>query len=136
MNIVELRKQIMVAKKEKNLNRAKVLSAILDQAQKIAKADKNREVEDKDIVAGAKAEVKMATQSKEAKAPYLEETFDIALEFLPKQMSEREILVTIEAIIADMDKPNLGLVMKELKNFGDTLDMKVANKIIKENNLI
>lgn len=74
----------------------------------------------------------MAEQSKAAGAPYSELVFQLGASFLPKQMTERELRVTIEAIVSDLDKPNMGAIMKELKTFGDSVDMKAANVIIKE----
>lgn len=132
MTIVEIRKAIMLAKKDGNKEKAMVLTSFLEQAQKIAKADKNREVTDKDLIDGVKREIKMAEQSKAAGAPYSQMVFDLGNEMLPKQMSERELRTTIEAIVGDMDKPNMGMIMKELKTFGDAVDMKMANVIIKE----
>ena len=87
---------------------------------------------DQDLVAGVKREIKMAEQSKAAGAPYSELVFQLGASFLPKQMTERELRVTIEAIASDLDKPNMGAIMKELKTFGDSVDMKAANVIIKE----
>ena len=132
MNISEIRKAVMVAKKDGNKEKALVLTSFLENAQKIAKADGNREVTDKDLIDGVKREIKMAEQSKAAGAPFSQMVFDLGNEMLPKQMSERELRVTIESIIGDMEKPNMGLIMKELKTFGDSVDMKMANVIIKE----
>lgn len=132
MTLVEIRKAIMIAKKEGNKDKALVLTSFLENALKIAKADKNREVNDKDLIDGVKREIKMAEQSKAAGAPFSELVFELGNEMLPKQMSERELRVTIEAIVRDMEKPNMGMIMKELKTFGDSVDMKMANVIIKE----
>lgn len=132
MTIVEIRKAIMIAKKDGNKEKAMVLTSFLENAQKIAKADKNREVNDKDLIDGVKREIKMAEQSKAAGAPFSKMVFELGNEMLPKQMSERELRVTIESIVGDIEKPNMGLIMKELKTFGDTVDMKMANVIIKE----
>ena len=132
MTLVEIRKAIMIAKKEGNKDKALVLTSFLENALKIAKADKNREVNDKDLIDGVKREIKMAEQSKAAGAPYSELVFQLGASFLPKQMTERELRVTIEAIASDLDKPNMGAIMKELKTFGDSVDMKAANVIIKE----
>lgn len=132
MTLVEIRKAIMIAKKEGNKDKALVLTSFLENALKIAKADKNREVNDKDLIDGVKREIKMAEQSKAAGAPFSKLVFELGNDMLPKQMSERELRVTIEAIVGDIEKPNMGMIMKELKTFGDTIDMKMANIIIKE----
>ena len=132
VTIPEIRKEILNAKREGNKEKSLILTTFLENAQKIAKEDKNREMTDQDLVAGVKREIKMAEQSKAAGAPYSELVFQLGASFLPKQMTERELRVTIEAIVSDLDKPNMGAIMKELKTFGDSVDMKVANVIIKE----
>ncbi len=132
VTIPEIRKEILNAKREGNKEKSLILTTFLENAQKIAKEDKNREMTDQDLVAGVKREIKMAEQSKAAGAPYSELVFQLGASFLPKQMTERELRVTIEAIASDLDKPNMGAIMKELKTFGDSVDMKAANVIIKE----
>ena len=132
VTIPEIRKEILNAKREGDKEKSLILTTFLENAQKIAKEDKNREMTDQDLVAGVKREIKMAEQSKAAGAPYSELVFQLGASFLPKQMTERELRVTIEAIVSDLDKPNMGAIMKELKTFGDYVDMKAANVIIKE----
>ncbi len=132
VTIPEIRKEILNAKREGNKEKSLILTTFLENAQKIAKEDKNREMTDQDLVAGVKREIKMAEQSKAAGAPYSELVFQLGASFLPKQMTERELRVTIEAIVSDLDKPNMGAIMKELKTFGDSVDMKAANVIIKD----
>lgn len=131
MTINELRKDILNSKKSKDIKRTQVLLAILDNAQKIAKADKNREANEIDIVAGAKAELKMANQSKDSGAPYNDLTFEIVESFLPKQMSDRELDTTIQSIIDSLENPSIGLIMKELKTYGDSINMNKASTLIK-----
>ena len=132
VTIPEIRKEILNAKREGNKEKSLILTTFLENAQKIEKEDKNREMTDQDLVAGVKREIKMAEQSKAAGAPYFELVFQLGASFLPKQMTERELRVTIEAIVSDLDKPNMGAIMKELKTFGDSVDMKAANVIIKD----
>lgn len=132
VTIPEIRKEILNAKREGNKEKSLILTTFLENAQKIAKEDKNREMTDQDLVAGVKREIKMAEQSKAAGAPYSELVFQLGASFLPKQMTERELRVIIEAIVSDLDKPNMGAIMKELKTFGDSVDMKAANVIIKD----
>ena len=132
VTIPEIRKEILNAKREGDKEKSLILTTFLENAQKIAKEDKNREMTDQDLVAGVKREIKMAEQSKAAGAPYSELVFQLGASFLPKQMTERELRVTIEAIVSDLDKPNMGAIMKELKTFDDSVDMKAANVIIKE----
>jgi uncharacterized protein YqeY len=135
MTIQELRQMMMKAKKN-DPEIAKVLTAILAQTQLIAKNDGNREVTSKDIISAVKKEVKMTQQSKEAGAPYSEITFKVAEYFLPKKMNKIETEITIETIITRLknegNKPNIGMIMKELNNnYKDMIDKKLASVIIK-----
>jgi len=135
MTITELRKELMLSKKN-NKEKSKVLSEILSKALLIAKEDKNREVQDNDIVAAAKKEIKMAKQSKDSGAPYSEMTFIVCKSFLPKMMTEDEIRSSVETKIdqlSDKSMKMMGNVMKELsKEYGDMLDKGIASKIVKE----
>jgi N12 class adenine-specific DNA methylase len=47
-------------------------------------------------------------------------------------LNSKQIRVTYKGVVSDLDKPNMGAIMKELKTFGDSVDMKAANVIIKE----
>jgi uncharacterized protein YqeY len=53
---------------------------------------------------------------------------------MPKKMSEEEIRVFIKDLISKFDvKPNIGMIMKEIKSNADlNMDMAIASKIIKE----
>ena len=132
MDINLLRKKMMKAKKD-NPEKGKVLSAFLSQAQLIAKNDGNREVSEEDIIKAVKKEVKMAEQAKASGAPYSEWTFVLSKEFLPKTMSEYETELAVEMAISTLKQVNIGKVMQLLnKEYGDTLDKKLASNIIKE----
>jgi uncharacterized protein YqeY len=134
MNIKELRKTMMLAKKN-DPAKAGVLSMLLDTAQKIAKADGNREAEEKDVLAAAKRELKMASQSKEAGLE-IGDTIAILEEFLPQTMSPEETRAIVESIIAELPDRSpkaMGMVMGKLKKeFGDQLDMGIASRLVKE----
>ena len=136
MEVKELRADLMKSKRD-NPERAKVLGAILNTALLIAKEDKNREVSSEDIISAAKKEIKMAQQSKDAGAPYSENTFIVAAEFLPQVMNEEELKNTILNIIKNLGQeytPKLiGVVMKDLSiNFNGKYDGKMASNILKE----
>lgn len=135
MNIKELRMTMMKTKKT-DPDRSKVLQAVLSSAQMIAKNDGNRETTDKDIVAAAKKEIKMAQQSKDSGAPFNQMTFEVCDEFLPKTMSEDETRNVIELIVGELPERSMkmmGKVMGSLKaNYGDSIDGGLASKIVKE----
>lgn len=134
MNIQELRKTMMLAKKT-DMEKSKILSMLLDAAQKMAKADGNREVEEKDILAAAKRELKMARQSQEAGID-IGNAIEILEVFLPKTKSPEETRTIIEAMVATLPEKNpklMGMVMGNLKKeYGDQLDMSIASQLVKE----
>jgi uncharacterized protein YqeY len=135
MDLKSLRKEMMLSKKT-DVEKSKVLQAILGTAQLIAKEDGNRETTSEDIVQAAKKEAKIAQQSKDSGAPYSERTFEITASFLPKMLSEEELSLHIKKIIEEKSidsMKGMGTVMGTLKKeFKDTFDGKMANTIIRK----
>ncbi len=125
---------MMLAKKTDS-EKSTVLAMLLDAAQKLAKADKNREVEEKDILAAAKRELKMAHQSKDAGID-VGNTIAILEVFIPKTMSPEETKAIVEALVAALPEKNpqlMGKVMGSLKKeYGEQIDMGIASKMVKE----
>lgn len=134
MNVKELRKTMMLAKKT-DMEKSTILAMLLDTAQKLAKTDGNREVEEKDILAAAKRELKMAHQSQEAGID-IGKTIEILEGFIPKTKSAEETRTIVEALIAELPEKNpklMGMVMGNLKKeYGDQIDMGIASQIVKE----
>ena len=128
MNIVELKKMMIKAKKEDKV-KANALMMLVDNAQKIAK-EKNEEVSEKHIKEAAKKLAKMAKESIEAGIEEARKELEIYQEFLPKMLGEEETKKVIEDIINEIGNKNIGEIMKRLKQRGD-VDMALANKIIK-----
>ncbi|MEN8199735.1 MAG: GatB/YqeY domain-containing protein [Thermodesulfobacteriota bacterium] len=134
MNIKELRKTMMLAKKT-DPEKSTILAMLLDATQKIAKGDGNREANEKDLLAAAKRELKMANQSKEAGID-IGNTIEILEVFIPKTKGAEETKAIIEAIVAELPEKNpklMGQVMGRLKKeYGDELDMGMASQMVKE----
>lgn len=130
MTIQELRNAIFVAKKMNAPKNASVLTMILDVAQKIAKADGDRNVTHIDIEGAAKRLHKQGMQSKEAGMD-VDNELKVLETFLPKRMSEDETRVAVEESISK-GASNLGMVMNKLKQDYNGVDMKVASQIAKE----
>jgi uncharacterized protein YqeY len=60
-----------------------------------------------------------------------ENEIKIVEEYLPKQMTEEEVTDLIEKIIADLDSPNMGGVMKELSpQIKGKFDGKKASQLV------
>lgn len=134
MNIKELRKTMMLAKKT-DMEKSTILAMLLDAAQKLAKADGNREVEEKDILAAAKRELKMAHQSQDAGID-VGNAIEILEAFLPKTKSPEEtrtIVADLVAALPEKDPKLMGMVMGSLKKeYGDQIDMGIASQMVKE----
>ncbi len=134
MNVKELRKTMMLSKKT-DMEKSTILAMLLDAAQKLAKTDGNREVEEKDILAAAKRELKMAHQSQEAGID-IGNSIEILEVFLPKTKSPEETKAIVEALVATLPEKNpklMGMVMGNLKKeYGDQIDMGIASQMVKE----
>lgn len=136
MTIKEIKKNILTTKKD-NKELSKAYAAILNQIEKQTIGVENPETDEKKLVLKAiKTELKELTQSKEANAPYSEVTFELVTslfkELSPKLMSEREIEVSVDNIIIDLQNPNMGQIMGRMKQeYGDKLDMKILSTIVK-----
>ena len=128
MNILELKKMMMKAKKE-DKTKANALMMLVDTAQKIAK-EKSEEVNEKHIIEAAKKLAKMAKESIEAGIEEASKELKVYEEFLPKMLNEEETKKIIKNIIEEIGEKNIGEIMKRLKARGD-IDMSLANKIIK-----
>lgn len=129
MDVTSLRKKMFLSKKE-NQNKARVYSAILSTALLIAKEDHNREVNELDIQNAAKKENKIAQQAKDSGAPYLEETFEICEEFLPKTLSKEKTTEIINDILKSQFGMIMGMVSKH--ELSKNIDKKLASEILKE----
>ena len=134
MNIKELRKAMMLAKKT-DPEKSTVLAMLLDATQKIAKSDGNREANEKDLLVAAKRELKMAHQSIDAGID-VGNTVEILQVFIPETKSAEETKVIVDALIAELPEKNpklMGKVMGSLKKeYGDTMDMGIASQMVKE----
>lgn len=134
MDIKKLRKTMMLAKKT-DPEKSTILAMLLDATQKIAKSDGNREANEKDLLAAAKRELKMAHQSIEAGID-VGKTVEILQVFIPETKSAEETKTIVDALIAELPEKNpklMGKVMGSLKKeYGDSMDMGIASQMVKE----
>lgn len=133
MNIKELRKTMMLAKKS-DPEKSTVLAMLLDATQKIAKSDGNREANEKDLLAAAKRELKMAQQSIDAGID-VGNTVSILEVFIPATKGPEETQTIVDALVAELPEKNpklMGQVMGKLKKeYGDAMDMGIASQMVK-----
>lgn len=124
----------MLAKKN-DPEKSTILAMLLDATQKLAKSDGNREANEKDLLAAAKRELKMAQQSIDAGID-VGNTVAILQVFIPETKSPEETKAIVDALIAELPekKPQLmGKIMGSMKKeYGDALDMGIASQMVKE----
>ncbi len=123
----------MLAKKT-DPEKSKVLAMLLDATQKIAKNDGNREANEKDLLAAAKRELKMAHQSIDAGID-MGNTVQILETFIPATKSPEETQAIVDKAVATLPEKNpkmMGMVMGTLKKeYGEELDMGIASQMVK-----
>ncbi|RUM40938.1 MAG: hypothetical protein DSY80_09535 [Desulfocapsa sp.] len=133
MNIKELRKQMMLAKKT-DKKKSTILAMLLDAALKIAKNDGNREADEKDVLAAAKRELKMAHQSIDAGID-VGNAVEILDAFIPQTLSPKETQSIVDGLVAKLPEKNpklMGMLMGTLKKeYGDKLNMGIASQMVK-----
>ena len=144
----KLKDELISSMKEKNQLRVSTLRMIsasikdLEISKRINK--QSEDVSDNDIIGIL---VKMVKQRKESAETYKQgnrddlykkeiEEIKIIEEFLPKQLSEDEVIKIIEDLISQnniSDISGMGLIMSELKKkYLGQLDLGLASKIIKD----
>lgn len=125
---------MMLAKKT-DPEKSTILAMLLDATQKIAKADGNREANEKDLLAAAKRELKMANQSIDAGID-VGNTVAILEVFIPKTKSPEETKSIVDGLVAALPEKNpklMGQVMGRLKKeYGDELNMGIASQMVKD----
>ena len=144
----KLKDELILSMKEKNQLRVSTLRMInasikdLEISQRINK--QTEDASDNDIIGIL---VKMVKQRKESAETYKQgnrddlykkeiEEIKIIEEFLPKQLSEDEVIKIIEDLILKnniSDISGMGLIMSELKKkYSGQLDLGLASQIIKD----
>ena len=144
----KLKDELIIAMKDKNQLRVSTLRMVNASIKdlEISQRTNNQTVEisDDDII---DILVKMVKQRKEAADTYKQGNRDdlskkeldeikIIEEFLPKQLSEDEVIRIIEALISEnniSDISGMGFLMSEIKKkYSGQLDLGLASKIIKD----
>ena len=144
----KLKDELIIAMKDKNQLRVSTLRMVNASIKdlEISQRTNNQtdEISDNDII---DILVKMVKQRKEAANTYKQGNRDdlskkeldeikIIEEFLPKQLSEDEVIKIIEGLISEnniSDISGMGLLMSEIKKkYSGQLDLGLASKIIKD----
>ena len=144
----DIKSILIIAMKDKNQLRVSTLRMVNASIKdlEISQRTNNQtdEISDNDII---DILVKMVKQRKEAADTYKQGNRDdlskkeldeikIIEEFLPKQLSEDEVIKIIEGLISEnniSDISGMGLLMSEIKKkYSGQLDLGLASKIIKD----
>ena len=144
----KLKDELIIAMKDKNQLRVSTLRMVNASIKdlEISQRTNNQtdEISDNDII---DILVKMVKQRKEAADTYKQGNRDdlskkeldeikIIEDFLPKQLSEDEVIKIIEGLISEnnvSDISGMGLLMSEIKKkYSGQLDLGLASKIIKD----
>ena len=126
---IHLRKIKKEEKEEIDYIKQSVLGLIVDKINKLAKADNSNEY-DKYTQQAIKSELKQTRDSLKQGVD-CQKQVDILEALLPPMLSEKEMTDIILTIISKYEKPNIGMIMKDLKSI-ENIDMKIASKLVKE----
>ena len=138
MLIDTIKKENMLALKNKDENKRAVLSVIINKymiAGYEAKA-KGKELSDDDLLKIISKQVKELEEekdsyvkaSREDSVKKIEEQINVISSYLPKLLSEEEI----KSIILSLEDKSIPSVMKYFKtNYANKVDMGVVNKVLK-----
>lgn len=133
-----LKKENMLALKEKNNNKRAVLSVLINkiQLEGVEKKAKGLELEDSDVIRVIQKTVKELQDEKKSyedanrleTAANIQAQIDYISVFLPKMMDEDEI----RAVILGLEDKSMPSVMKHFKqNYAGKCDMGLVNKVLK-----
>ncbi|EQC43908.1 GatB/YqeY domain-containing protein [Bacteriovorax sp. Seq25_V] len=128
-------KEIITAMKAKDKIRLNVLRYL--KKLFIENDTAKKPVPEMDIVISHAKKIKDSISLYPAGSPQaleLQEEVIVMEEFLPKQLSEEEVIAMINEIKASQEKPNMGSVMKELSaRTKGQFDGKKATELVKAN---
>jgi len=138
MLIDELKKQNMLALKEKDTSKRAVLSVVINKYMTLgyeAKAN-NKELTDADLVSILNKTLKELEEEKAGflslnrsdKIADIDYQMNVVKSYLPKMLSEEEI----KNIILSLDDKSIPSVMKHFKmNYNGKCDMGLVNKVLR-----
>ena len=134
--ISDIRTASVEARKNRS-EQASLLVTLLSEATMVGK-NANRETTDDEAIAVIKKFIKtnsdtMSVITDELVHQSLEAEIKVLEQFLPKQLTREELCEVIEEIVASLEKPNMGSIMKLLKDgYGGTYDGGMASKLVKD----
>lgn len=116
-------------KSSEDIKKQKLIGLIIDKTVKAAKKNKDENIP-KYIFEAIKSEYKQQLDSLNSGVDCQFEV-NFLKKQLPKKLPKEETKKVIEKLISELDNPNMGMVMKELKKVSG-IDMKIAATMVKE----
>ena len=133
-NINGLKKEMLLAKKRNDKEKANILMMLLDYTQKIAK-ELNEEPNNEHLKQAIKKYLKIIEDQEKngIKTNEKEIILKIKKEIFPRQFTEIELTHIITEFKFDNSTAKPGQILGWLrKQFGDRVDMKLASKIVNQ----
>jgi len=133
-NINDLKKEMLLAKKRNDKEKANILMMLLDYTQKIAK-ELNEEPNNEHLKQAIKKYLKIIEDQEKngIKTNEKEIILKIKKEIFPRQFTEIELTHIITEFKFDNPTAKPGQILGWLrKQFGDRVDMKLASKIVNQ----
>ena len=144
-DINKLKEDRIKAMKERDIITKSILSVLHSDSLSLAKKEM-RDVTEQDIITSAKTLIKRNEQTiklveSKKDMQLLDKLTDarkeilILQKFLPVQMTDEEIKIEVDNILKtipedDLIKKNQGIIMSQLKKFGDSINMGIASKYV------
>lgn len=141
--LTQIKQDQLQARKDKDQVKVGILTTLVSEAAMIGKNDGNRESTDAEVIATIKKFIKntdetislLEKEHGDLVAKPLRER-EILMSYLPHQLTDEELLISIDEIITELQIDSLkgmGLVMKTLKErYEGQFDGKTASALVKE----
>jgi len=140
--LTDIKKDQLQARKDKNVVKTATLTTLISEAAMVGKNDGARETTDNEVVAVIQKFIKnndelIKVSDSESPANIAAKNENLVLsEYLPKQLTEEEILNIAQQCIETLDEISpraMGTIMKTLKEkHAGQYDGNLASKLIKE----
>ncbi len=143
----KIKKDILTARKNKDKETLGIISTLLAEIQMVGKNDGNRDTTDAEAITVITKFLKnleetfntytgttmeQFNEDKQGLEKFFHEK-EIYASYMPKQMSEDELIKEIGMFLQTETNPNMGSVMKFLKtNFQGRYNGKLASSVVKE----
>ena len=138
----QINNDMKTAMKEQNKFNLSVLR-MLKSALQLESINKKTELEDNDVIAVIKKQIKMRTDSiteyekfnRMEEVENLKKEIEVLNAYLPESLSEEEVDKKIQEAFAKINPTSMkdmGLIMKELQSIAPVADMSLVSKKVKE----